>query len=127
MRRNVLSTPLISTRIAAAAGCVEAGESLEDAVVREVREEAGVRAKAVSYFASQPWPFPSSLMLGFHAQADRNDALQLDGELEEARWFSTAELATGAARLLPPTYSIARRLIDTWSARATGTVLASSP
>jgi NAD+ diphosphatase len=113
-------------RYSALAGFVEAGESLEDAVIREVREEAGVRAEAVSYFASQPWPFPSSLMLGFHAKADRNDALQLDGELEDARWFSTAELATGAARLLPPPYSIARRLIDTWYVRATGSALAAS-
>jgi NAD+ diphosphatase len=113
-------------RYSALAGFVEAGESLEDAVVREVREEAGVHAKGVSYFASQPWPFPSSLMLGFHATADRNDALQLDGELEDARWFSAAELAAGAARLLPPPYSIARRLIDAWYVQATGSALAAS-
>ncbi|HEV7432733.1 MAG TPA: NAD(+) diphosphatase [Steroidobacteraceae bacterium] len=113
-------------RYSALAGFVEAGESLEDAVVREVREEAGVRARAVSYFASQPWPFPSSLMLGFHATADRNEALQLDGELEEARWFSAAELAAAAARLLPPPYSIARRLIETWFVRATGVALSAS-
>jgi NAD+ diphosphatase len=113
-------------RYSALAGFVEAGESLEDAVVREVREEAGVRVSAVSYFASQPWPFPSSLMLGFHARADRSDRLQLDGELEDARWFSTADLAAAAARLLPPPYSIARRLIDTWYERATGSALAAS-
>ena len=110
-------------RYSALAGFVEAGESLEDAVVREVSEEAGVRANAVSYFGSQPWPFPSSLMLGFHATANRHEPLQLDGELEDARWFSSAQLAAIAARLMPPQYSIARRLIDAWYARATGTAL----
>jgi NAD+ diphosphatase len=113
-------------RYSALAGFVEAGETLEDTVVREVREETGVQARAVSYFASQPWPFPSSLMLGFHATADRNEPLQLDGELEDARWFSTAELQSKAVRVLPPPYSIARRLIDDWYAQATGTALAAS-
>jgi NAD+ diphosphatase len=65
-------------------------------------------------------------MLGFHATADRNQTLQLDGELEEARWFNAAELAAAAARLLPPPYSIARRLIDTWFLRATGVALSAS-
>ena len=110
-------------RYSALAGFVEPGESLEDAVVREVREEAGVRASAVSYFASQPWPFPSSLMLGFHATADRGEPVKLDGELEDARWFSTAELNSAGARILPPHYSIARRLIDAWYVRVTGTAL----
>jgi NAD+ diphosphatase len=114
-------------RYSALAGFVEAGESLEDAVVREVREEAGVRATAVSYFASQPWPFPSSLMLGFHATASRTTPLQLDGELEDARWFSAAELGATPARLLPPPYSIARRLIGAWYARTTGGALAALP
>ena len=111
-------------RYSALAGFVEPGESLEDAVVREVHEEAGVRVSAVSYFASQPWPFPSSLMLGFHATASRSDPLQLDGELEDARWFSIADLMAAGARLLPPQYSIARRLIDAWYRRVTGNALA---
>jgi NAD+ diphosphatase len=114
-------------RYSALAGFVEVGESLEDAVLREVREETGVRARNVSYFASQPWPFPSSLMLGFEATADRSDSLHLDGELEDARWFTAAELASSGIPLLPPAYSIARRLIEVWYSRATGSALPSSP
>lgn len=110
-------------RYSALAGFVEPGESLEDTVVREVHEESGVRATAVRYFASQPWPFPSSLMLGFHATANRHDPIELDGELEDARWFSTEELASLGARLLPPHYTIARSLIDAWYSQVTGTVL----
>jgi NAD+ diphosphatase len=110
-------------RYSTLAGFVEPGESLEDTVVREVREETGVHASAVRYYASQPWPFPASLMLGFHATANRGEPLQLDGELEDARWFSAAELARNGA-LLPPAYTIARRLIDAWYRRTTGTALA---
>jgi NAD+ diphosphatase len=113
-------------RYSTLAGFVEAGESLEDTVVREVREEAGVRVTSVRYFASQPWPFPSSLMLGFHASASRAEPLQLDGELEHARWFSAAELMRDDA-LLPPRYTIARRLIDAWYQRATGAALKPRP
>jgi len=109
-------------RYSALAGFVEPGETLEDAVLREVFEEAGVRAAAPRYFASQAWPFPSSLMLGFHAVGSVGP-LELDGELEAARWFDAAEIADGAAILLPPRHTIARRLIESWYERATGSAL----
>jgi NAD+ diphosphatase len=109
-------------RYSALAGFVEPGETLEDAVLREVYEETGVRATAPSYFASQSWPFPSSLMLGFHATAQVGP-LELDGELEAAQWFSAADIAATAGSLLPPRHTIARRLIESWYARATGSPL----
>jgi NAD+ diphosphatase len=99
-------------RYSALAGFVEVGESLEDTVIREVFEETAVRVQATRYIASQGWPFPSSLMLGFHATAAR-DPIMLDGELEEARWFHHSELR-GNSLLLPPRHTIARRLIDHW-------------
>jgi NAD+ diphosphatase len=100
-------------RYSTIAGFVEPGESLEDAVIREVEEEAGVQVGDVEYVASQPWPFPSSLMLGFHAIA-RTEAISLrDGELEDARWFTRADLAAGHPAL-PPTGSISSRLIEAW-------------
>ena len=77
----------------ALAGFVEPGETIEEAVAREVFEEAGVRVREVRYVASQPWPFPSQLMIGCHALAD-DDALAIDTtELEDARWFGRAEIA----------------------------------
>jgi NAD+ diphosphatase len=100
-------------RYSVLAGFVEAGESLEQAVVREVREETGAQVYSVRYFASQPWPFPASLMLGFHAQAARNE-IHLDGELEDARWFDHRELRAGQPPLLPPPHTIARQLIEAW-------------
>ena len=110
-------------RYSTLAGFVEPGESLEDTVAREVYEEAGVRVNTVNYVASQPWPFPSSLMLGFHATADSTLPIRLDGELEHARWFATAELGSAGASVLPPRYTIARRLIDSWYLRITGAAL----
>jgi NAD+ diphosphatase len=107
-------------RYSALAGFVEPGESLEDAVAREVFEESGVEVGAARYVSSQPWPFPSSLMLGFEASYVRGEPVAADGELEDARWFTRAELMDAAAErgefLLPPPLAIARRLIDGWLA-----------
>lgn len=103
------------------AGFVEAGETVEACLLREVREEAGIEVDpaSVTYFSSQPWPFPASLMLGFHAAVAGpvgELVLQAD-ELAEARWFSREQLAdecgAGLVRL-PPRFSIARRLVEHW-------------
>ncbi|HEU5137124.1 MAG TPA: NAD(+) diphosphatase [Steroidobacteraceae bacterium] len=100
-------------RYSTIAGFVEPGESLEDAVIREVEEETGVLSGDVEYVASQPWPFPSSLMLGFRAVARTFDITLRDGELEDARWFTRAELTSDKATL-PPAGAISARLIDAW-------------
>lgn len=104
-------------RFSTLAGFVEPGESIEQAVVREVAEEAGVAVGEVEYVASQPWPFPSSLMLGFMARAT-SSRIQVDGEeIHEARWFSREELraAIESGEVLPPSgISIAARLIELW-------------
>ena len=100
-------------RYSTIAGFVEPGESLEDAVRREVYEETNARVGAVRYHSSQPWPFPSSLMLGFVAEATSSDIKLNDGELEDARWFSREELRSGDVGL-PFRISIARRLVDYW-------------
>ena len=98
------------------AGFVEPGESLEEAVAREVYEEAGVRVANVAYRSSQPWPFPASVMLGFTAEAS-DDAITIDhDELVEAHWFTRAQLRTPDGFVLPPEMSIARRLIEDWLA-----------
>jgi len=100
-------------RYSAIAGFVEPGESLEDAVVREVAEETGVAVSEVRYHSSQPWPFPSSVMLGFRARAAAGSAVRLSGELEDARWFTREQLNTDQA-LAPPSQSISWRLIESW-------------
>lgn len=100
-------------RFSTIAGFVEPGESLEDAVRREVLEETGTRLHEVAYHSSQPWPFPSSLMVGFTARATAGTPVLRDGELEEAHWFTRAQVASGAVRL-PPREAISRRLIEAW-------------
>jgi NAD+ diphosphatase len=104
-------------RFSTLAGFVEPGESLEHAVRREVQEEVGVTVGDVEYVASQPWPFPSSLMLGFNAQAVSSDIVVDGEEIHEARWFSRDELraAFASGEVLPPFgISIAARLIEMW-------------
>ncbi|MBC7135080.1 NAD(+) diphosphatase [Oceanibaculum nanhaiense] len=100
------------------AGFVEPGESLEEAVAREVEEEAGVKISNVRYHSSQPWPFPSSIMLGFYATAETTDITIDREELADARWFSRAEMRDfdGVNQRLPRADSIARRLIEDWLA-----------
>ena len=100
-------------RYSTIAGFVEPGESLEDAVRREVYEETNIRVGEVTYHSSQPWPFPSSLMLGFTAVATTTEIELNDGELEDARWFTREELRSDGHKL-PFRISIARRLVDHW-------------
>ncbi|MDB6041536.1 MAG: hypothetical protein JWM63_87 [Gammaproteobacteria bacterium] len=100
-------------RYSTVAGFVEPGESLEDAVAREVLEETAVRVTGVRYDSSQPWPFPSSLMIGFQATAEYGSPVQVSGELEAAGWFTREQIESGVA-LVPPSHSISYRLISTW-------------
>ena len=109
-------------RYSALAGFVEVGESIEDAVRRELHEEAGIAVRDVRYVASQPWPFPSSLMIGCSARAESRELTIDRTELEDARWFSrdaiTAALAGApdAAFQPPPKAAIARTLLERWLA-----------
>ena len=111
-----------SGRYSALAGFLEPGESVEAAVARELHEEAGIRVEQVTYIASQPWPFPSSLMIGCQARA-LDDALTVDTtELDDARWFTREEVAAAlagepnAAFQAPPRFAIARTLLEHWLA-----------
>lgn len=99
------------------AGFVEPGESLEDAVIREVLEEVGLHVRDVRYFGSQPWPFPASLMVGFSAEADTEEVHLQEGEIEAARWMSRADMLGSPedeSFRLPRADSISRRLIEDW-------------
>lgn len=89
------------------AGFVEPGETLEECVKREVREEAGIEVKNIRYFGSQPWPFPHSLMVGFIADYDKGEIVIEEEEIVDAGWYSAADLPE-----IPGKISIARRLID---------------
>jgi NAD+ diphosphatase len=117
-----------STMFSILAGFVEAGESLETCVVREIREEVGLDVTDVRYLGSQPWPFPRSLMIGFAAIGDPDQALAFsDGEIAEAHWFTRAEVrealaagdwtsSAGVRLLLPGSISIARGIVTAWAA-----------
>ncbi|HEY3995258.1 MAG TPA: NAD(+) diphosphatase [Mycobacterium sp.] len=110
------------------AGFVEAGESFEACVAREIHEEIGLTVRDVRYLGSQPWPFPRSLMVGFHAVGDPSEAFSFnDGEIVEAAWFTRDEVRAALAAgdwssssdsklLLPGSISIARVIIESWAA-----------
>lgn len=107
-------------RYSALAGFVEPGETIEEAVAREISEEAGIVVRDVRYVASQPWPFPSSLMIACHAFAE-NDAVTIDKtELDDARWFTRDDVLAamrgedGAGFIAPPPFAIAHHLLRWW-------------
>jgi NAD+ diphosphatase len=97
------------------AGFVEPGETIEQAVVREVREEVGIEVEDIRYFGSQAWPFPSQLMIGFTARHRSGEISMQQSEILEAGWFRPDELPA-----LPGPYSIARRLIEDFRRRSPG-------
>jgi NAD+ diphosphatase len=126
LARQVVWPPRLFSLIA---GFVEAGESFESCVVREVAEEIGLTVTDVRYLGSQPWPFPRSLMVGFHALGDPEQEFAFtDGEIAEAAWFTRAEVRSALEEgdwtsdsqsrlLLPGTISIAREIIESWAYR----------
>lgn len=114
------SPRFVPTMWSCLAGYVEPGESIEDAVHRETREEAGITCGRIVYFASQPWPFPTSLMIGCHAEALTREIVVDREELEDARWFTKEEIATMLMRkhpqglTTPPPVAIAHHIIRAW-------------
>lgn len=107
-------------RVSVLAGFVEAGESLEAAVVREVSEEVGVRVTDLSYRGNQPWPFPASLMFAFRASTTTTSLVLQESELRHAQWYTREQLESGVrdgSLTLPSRVSIARRLIEEWFGR----------
>jgi NAD+ diphosphatase len=113
-------------RYSTIAGFVEPGESLEDAVAREVLEETGVTVLTSTYHSSQPWPFPSSLMIGYTAFALAESVPRADEELEDVRWFTRQEIAAGFPGL-PPPQSVSFRLIEHWYDSGADLPLAQTP
>lgn len=109
-------------RYSALAGFLEPGESIEAAVARELHEEAGIQVADVTYTTSQPWPFPSSLMIGCHSRALSADLTIDTTELDDARWFTREEIEAALAGdpeatfQPPPRFAIARTLLDHWLA-----------
>ena len=105
-------------RFSTFAGFLEPGETVEQCVSREVFEESGVRVSEIKYLGSQPWPFPASIMIAFEAVTDNPEVAKGDGEeITEVKWFSRTELKAAAAEgslLLPPTISVARKMIEGW-------------
>ena len=109
-----------TNRYSALAGFVDQAESIEEAVSREVMEEAGIRVKNVTYHSSQPWPFPSSLMIGCHAEADTTEIFMDTEEMTDVKWFSREEVLTAlngenSNLLIPGRIAIAHHLIRSWA------------
>ncbi|MFY8255390.1 MAG: NAD(+) diphosphatase, partial [Candidatus Planktophila sp.] len=100
------------------AGFLEPGETFEQCVSREVLEESAVTVSEINYLGSQPWPFPASIMIAFEAVTDNPEVARGDGEeITDVKWFTRAELLAAAgdgSLLLPPTMSVARKMIERW-------------